>query len=155
MAPSSEKKSRLVLSSGFPFTALWKPHSPQPDNSSRCLDGVQIAAYSLHSVRKSAHVFTVSLYFSLVSAFILTPTPSFTHPLVVPIRLFPLPGKSLWEPSLKDDSALINVVTEFCDCNFSLHSLQFSAFQYQLNCMLRWESYLLQSASLLWLILLW
>lgn len=46
-------KCRLVLSSGFPFTALWKPHSPQPDNSSRCLDGVQIAAYSLHTVRKA------------------------------------------------------------------------------------------------------
>lgn len=44
-------KCLLVLSPGFPFTALWKPHSPQPDNSSRCLDGVQIAAYSLRSVR--------------------------------------------------------------------------------------------------------
>lgn len=44
-------KCLLVLSSGFPFTTLWKPHSPQPDNSSRCLDAVQIAAYSLRSVR--------------------------------------------------------------------------------------------------------
>lgn len=46
-------KCLLVLSSSFPFTALSKHHSPQPDNSSRCLGGVQIAAYSLHSVRKA------------------------------------------------------------------------------------------------------
>lgn len=44
-------KCLLLLSSGFLFTALWKPHSPKPDNSSRCLGGVQTAAYSLLSGR--------------------------------------------------------------------------------------------------------
>lgn len=44
-------KCLLLLSSGILFTSLWNPHSPHPDNSSRCLDGIQIAAYSLHSVR--------------------------------------------------------------------------------------------------------
>lgn len=44
-------KCLLLLSSGIPFTSLWNPHSPHPDNSSRCLDCIQIAAYSLHSVR--------------------------------------------------------------------------------------------------------
>lgn len=42
-------KCLKVLSSGVPFTSLspWKPHPQQPDNSPRCLAGVQIAAYSL------------------------------------------------------------------------------------------------------------
>lgn len=42
-------KCLKLLSSGVPFTSLspWKPHPQQPDNSPRCLAGVQIAAYSL------------------------------------------------------------------------------------------------------------
>lgn len=50
-SPSSEKKSHEPLSSSAPFTMLWKLKSQQPDKSSRCLDGIQIAAYSLPTVR--------------------------------------------------------------------------------------------------------
>lgn len=87
-------KCLLVLSSGFPFRVLWKPHSPQPDNSSRCLDGVQVAAYSLPSVRMAQskrpcfHHLPPQTPPPPPSAFIHTPTPSFTHPLILPQRLF-------------------------------------------------------------------
>lgn len=137
----------LVLSASFPFTTLWKPHSLQPDKKSRwrpnsCLQ------YSPHSV--------------LVPK--LSPFPSSTLPsplsfslLLTHSLIFPSPAPSAQEifvkAFFKNDYSWINVVTKFLDkvtsaCVVCIVSI---AFQHQLNYM----SYLLQSASLLWLMLLW
>lgn len=76
-----------LLSSGVPFTTLWKPQSPQPDNCSRCLDGIQIAAYSLHTVRMAqSPVFLLYSPPSPLSFALLLPL---SHIYSFSLRMFP------------------------------------------------------------------
>lgn len=86
---------------------------------------------------------------------ILSPTPPFIHPLI-----FPLPVSSAWETLVKGFLKWWLCIDKHgyqvsCQSHSSLYSLQFNVFHHRLNSRLRWESYLLQSATLLWLILLW